>query len=124
MQSTTAVMASTTPSHLPSYYPEFSQPEYAGLAALINGPERPPAVDVEEDIEGEQETLPDLVSGDDINPDIRSSGPDISLPELEKTVAGISKGVTDATEREYLRYAASIIFANALTPSHYCLSPF
>lgn len=95
-----------------AYHPQFLQKEYAGLTAFLNGADRPSPDDVEADIEGEQETLPDLLD-DDINPppepDDGEAIPTANTPanlsrlQLEQTVAGVSKGVTDTTEMGYLR---------------------
>ena len=97
---------------LAAYHPQFFQKEYAGLTAFLNGADRPSPDDVEADIEGEQETLPDLLD-DDINPPpepddgepipTANTPADLSRSQLEQTVAGVSKGVTDTTEMGYLR---------------------
>ena len=105
---------------LAAYHPQFFQKEYAGLTAFMSGVDRPSRDDVEADIEGEQETLPDLLD-DDINPppepDDGESTPTTDFPanslsrsQMEQTVAGVSKGVTDTTETGYLRYFSSSHF--------------
>ena len=54
--------------------------------------------DVEDDIEGEQETLPELTSED--KQDILE--PD-AVSQWREAITGASKGVTDRTEGDYLR---------------------
>lgn len=113
-------------SSLEAYHPQFLQKEYAGFTAFINGADRPSRDDVEADIEGEQETLPDLLD-DDINPPPEpdddgepiptSNTPanNLSRSQLEQTVAGVSKGVADTTEIGYLRYFPSYVSLSNLT---------
>lgn len=112
-----------------AYHAHFHQKEYAGLTMLFNTAEHPSPDDVEADLEGEQETLPDLLE-DDINPppelDDNEAIPIAGIPannlsraQLEQTVAGISKGVTDTTENGYLRYYFFVCID--VTPSlNYC----
>ncbi|KJA13470.1 hypothetical protein HYPSUDRAFT_59881 [Hypholoma sublateritium FD-334 SS-4] len=104
---------------LAAYHPQFFQKEYAGLTAFMSGVDRPLQDDIEADIEGEQETLPDLLD-DDINPppelDDGMSTPITDIPannpsrlQMEQTVAGFSKGVTNTTETGYLRLAEACV---------------
>lgn len=64
-----------------------------------------PAVDYSEvlaDIEGEQETVPDLTSGD-FEPQ-EGSNDGVGLPsQWEEAISSVGKGVTDGTHREYIR---------------------
>lgn len=111
---------------LKAYHPCFHQKEYAGLTALFNSAECPSPDDVQADLKEEQETLPDLLD-DDINlppePDDNATVPidgipanNLSCSQLEQTVAGVSKGVTDTTENGYLQYYFSIPYTD-ITPS-------
>lgn len=89
----------------------FPETQYPGLVTAFSdahGSAHPE--DIEADLEGEQETLPDL-SEDDFtsvpaNDNSSNYQPDKAVipPEWKRTVAGASKGVTDRTEGEYLRY--------------------
>lgn len=70
-----------------------TNPNYKGLFDVLNpvNPEAKPAPgEIEDDIEGEQETIPESTA--------------FALPDLLKTLAEASKGVSDKTDREYLKY--------------------
>jgi hypothetical protein len=75
---------------------------YLGLTNVLASE---PAVDYSEvlaDIEGEQETVPDLTP-EDFEPQ-EGSADGIGLPsQWEEAISSTGKGVTDATHREYLR---------------------
>jgi hypothetical protein len=62
-----------------------------------NGDDRITAEEIEEDIEGEQGTIPDLVA-DDLEPSTQEF-----MKKWKQTVFGASRGVTDKTESEYQR---------------------
>lgn len=82
--------------------------EFAGLTSLLAQESKSLHLeDIEADIEGEKETLPDLQEFSELSITQESSTP-LSIPDLEKTIASFSKGITDATEREYLRFAYSL----------------
>jgi hypothetical protein len=54
------------------------------------------------DIEGEQETVPDLTA-EDFEPQ-EGSTDSIGLPlQWEEAISSVGKGVTDTTHREYIR---------------------
>lgn len=55
--------------------------------------------DIEDDMEGEQETLPELTTEDKLD-DIRVPG---TISRWREAITGASKGVTDRTEGEYVR---------------------
>lgn len=65
----------------------------AGLnLALSPSWERPENLEVEDDIDGEQDTLLPAPSSDEL---------EVDLSTLEDTLAGMSKGVTEKTDSEY-----------------------
>lgn len=93
----------------------FTHPEnhYPGLVTAFSDAHITHIEDIQADLEGEQETLPDLAEDDftpvPINDDSPNQpGETVLPPEWTKTVAGASKGVTDGTEGEYLRYGAHL----------------
>lgn len=67
------------------------------------GDDRITAEEIEEDIEGEQGTIPDLVA-DDLEPSTQEF-----MKKWKQTVFGASRGVTDKTESEYQRYGLDMI---------------
>lgn len=70
-------------------------PKYRGLLSVLdpnNKYEQPAAGAIQDDIEGEQETIPN------------SDSAPISIPGLMKTLAEASKGVSEKTDGEYHRY--------------------
>ena len=73
---------------------------YLGLTNVLASP-----VDYSEilaDIEGEQETVPDLTK-EDFEPQ-EGSTDSIGLPsQWEEAISSVGKGVTDGTHREYIR---------------------
>jgi len=82
-----------------------------------------PAIgEVEDDMEGEQETIPDSELNSKLNttcldPDDIS----VDLPDLLKTVSEMSKGVSEGTHAEYIRYMILsyfllVILINLLQP--------
>jgi hypothetical protein len=81
---------------------------YLGLTNILASS----TVDYEEilaDIEGEQETVPDLTA-EDFEPQEGSTADSIGLPpQWEKAISSVGKGVTDSTHNEYIR---SVFFKN------------
>lgn len=69
---------------------------YAGLNSVLFK-NKPHPEDVENDLDGEKETIPDL-SSEDIPP---SENPTVFL--WRKTISGASKGVSEKTDSEYQR---------------------
>lgn len=56
------------------------------------------------DIEGEQETVPDLTAEDFEPQEGSTSSECIGLPsQWEKAISSVGKGVTDSTHNEYIR---------------------
>ncbi|KAF5330343.1 hypothetical protein D9619_005481 [Psilocybe cf. subviscida] len=83
-------------------------PGFAGLTSLLAIESRNLHLeDIEADIEGEKETLPDFV--DTEQPGSSSSSATLSISQIEKTIAGYSKGVSDGTENEYHRLANACV---------------
>jgi hypothetical protein len=74
---------------------------YLGLTNILASS----TVDYEEvlaDIEGEQETVPDLTT-EDFEPE-EGSTDSIGLPsQWEKAISSVGNGVTDSTHNEYIR---------------------
>lgn len=71
-------------------------PAYAGLSTVLHK-DLPHEEDIENDLEGEKETIPDL-SLEDATP---SENPTVFL--WRKTISGASKGVSEKTDSEYQR---------------------
>jgi hypothetical protein len=75
---------------------------YLGLTNILASS----TVDYEEilaDIEGEQETVPDLTA-EDFEPEEGSTDSIGLLPsQWEKAISSVGKGVTDSTHNEYIR---------------------
>lgn len=81
---------------------------YAGLQSILTGQtssdsqaSNPVPEDIENDLEGEKETIPDL-SPQDFVPDDSAN-----ISKWQETVTGASKGVTDKMDSQYQRYALS-----------------
>lgn len=93
--------------------------QYPGLVTAFSDAHITHDEDIQADLEGEQETLPDLAEDDFTSVPTNDGSSDQSgseamiPPEWKKTVAGASKGVADKTESDYLRYSAYLL---ALTP--------
>ncbi|KAF9526291.1 hypothetical protein CPB83DRAFT_896291 [Crepidotus variabilis] len=77
---------------------------FAGLfSAVVDKESIIQPEDVEDEINGEGETIPNLEKGD-----FEVSDEDVSqerLSQWRKTITGASKAVTDGTDSEYRRYA-------------------
>ena len=74
---------------------------YLGLTNILASS----MVDYEEilaDIEGEQETVPDLTA-EDFEPEEGSTDCVGLPPQWEKAISSVGKGVTDSTHNEYIR---------------------
>lgn len=68
---------------------------FPGLHTALNASNGPPQEEIDDDIEGEQETLPDLTEEDRL--------PSTGISQWRETIAGASKGVTDKTDGDYER---------------------
>jgi hypothetical protein len=86
--------------------PTIHIPAFAGLHSVLNStPDgRPERDDIIDDINGEQETLPDLTP-DDATP----SDSDTLISQWRTSVTGASKGVTEKTDAEYRRSDALML---------------
>ena len=85
---------------------------YLGLTNILTSPSAGDYSDVLADIEGEQETVPDLTA-EDFEPQ-EGSTDSTGLPsQWEEALSSVGKGVTDATHNEYIR----LVFLNFLTCS-------
>ena len=77
---------------------------------------QPASGEVEDDMEGEQETIPSLNLGDEPEPETSGSGvvrdhhAEVDLSGLFKIVSEMSKGVSDGTHAEYMRYDLPLIY--------------
>lgn len=100
--------------------PFLKKPELLGLVGVLSNQSIPADdPDIEEDIEGEQETMVFPGQADDEDEDtnnkdgsIDTSAPQKSVPRLpsaipsiwKETISHAAKGVTDNTHSEYIRY--------------------
>ena len=86
--------------------PTIHIPAFAGLHSVLNSTSdgRPEPDDIIDDINGEQETLPDLTP-DDATP----SDSDTLISQWRTSVTGASKGVTEKTDAEYRRSDALML---------------
>ena len=77
---------------------------------------QPASGEVEDDMEGEQETIPSLNLSDEPEPETSGSGvvrdhhDEVDLSGLFKTVSEMSKGVSDGTHAEYMWYDLLLIY--------------
>jgi hypothetical protein len=77
---------------------------------------QPASEEVEDDMEGEQETIPSLNLSDEPEPETSGSGvvqhhhAEVDLSGLFKTVSEMLKGVSDGTHAEYMRYDLPLIY--------------
>ncbi len=93
---------------------EFQGPAFAGLHKLLNTTsELPCREDVDDDIEGEQETIPDL-HAEDLEATEEADKEGDLVSQWRESIMGASKGVTDKTDGEYQR---SVDGAFNCTPS-------
>jgi hypothetical protein len=75
---------------------------YSGLTNVLMSPPTGDYSEIIADIEGEQETVPDLTA-EDFEPQ-EGSTDSIGLPsQWEEAISSVGKGVTDSTHREYIR---------------------
>jgi hypothetical protein len=85
--------------------PDTLEADTSSLQGLTNVLATSSAADYSEilaDIEGEQETVPDLTA-EDFDPEEGSTNC-IGLPsQWEEAISSVGKGVTDSTHREYIR---------------------
>ncbi len=86
----------------------YAENQYPGLVTAFSDAHITYDEDIQADLEGEQETLPDLAEDDFTSVPANDDTPDQPAipPEWKKTVAGASKGVADKTEGDYLRYGS------------------
>ena len=84
----------------------YAENQYPGLVTAFSDAHITHEEDIQADLEGEQETLPDLAEDDFTSVPANNNTPDqpAILLEWKKTVTGASKGVADKTENDYLRY--------------------
>ena len=84
-----------------------------GLSNILASPPTGDYSDVLADIEGEQETVPDLTK-EDFEPQKGSTDSDsIRLPsQWEEALSSVGKGVTDETHREYIRLVFLLLIAD------------
>ncbi|KAF9471603.1 hypothetical protein BDN70DRAFT_901218 [Pholiota conissans] len=76
--------------------------QYPGLHDVFDASDPPLPEEIQDDIEGEQETVPDLTPED--LPDSLSAQPlpiNNESPQWEKTAAAVSKGIKDETDAVY-----------------------
>jgi len=87
---------------------QFQGPAFAGLYNLLhNTSEASPPEDIEDDIEGEQETLPDLQpEGIEAFEDNQHECNLIS--QWQESITGASKGVMEKTDGKYQRYVKEL----------------
>ena len=100
-------------------------PNFAGVYQAINPSnewERPAEEEVEDDVEGEQETLPDPDHEPGDHDVATSLGPsngenglggtssnEEQMSQLQSTLLNASKGVTEGTDNEYKRFTIKFI---------------
>lgn len=84
-------------------------PAFAGVFQAINPAnewERPRDEEVMDDVEGEQETMPDHEPQDELVGEIQSEGFSADggqMSQLKGTLLHVSKGVSEGTDGEYRR---------------------
>jgi len=91
---------------------EFRGPAFAGLHNLFTAASELRREDVDDDIEGEQETIPDLHT-DDLAATGEEGDCDL-VSQWRESITGASKGVTDKTDGEYQRSVRSAF--SVITP--------
>jgi hypothetical protein len=75
---------------------------YPGLTNVLTSPSAGDYSEIIADIEGEQETVPDLTA-EDFEPQ-EGTTDSIGLPfQWEEAISSVGKGVTDSTHCEYIR---------------------
>ena len=85
---------------------------YSGLKNILTSPTGDYS-EILADIEGEQETVPDLTA-EDYEPQ-EGSTDSIRLPsQWEEAISSVGKGVTDETHREYIRSVFLILYPCSL----------
>lgn len=67
------------------------------IHAALSGSDQPSNDDIDDDMAGEQETLPELTEADKIEPPLTES----TISKWCNRIAGACKGVTDGTGTEY-----------------------
>ncbi|KAF8815092.1 hypothetical protein BYT27DRAFT_7249459 [Phlegmacium glaucopus] len=81
---------------------------YSGLTNILTSLSTGDYSDVLADIEGEQETVPDLAP-EDFKPQECSADSSRLPSQWEEAISSVSKGVTDMTHREYIRLSEAAI---------------
>lgn len=74
---------------------------FPAFRSLLDNAETPNDEAIDDDLEGEQETLPELTAADRLPP--VSDG----ISRWRKSITGASKGITDKTDGDYQRYSKS-----------------
>ena len=88
--------------------PEITSPQFSGVLGAIqpvNEWEKPQQVEIENDVEGERETLP-MAPGDLSSEDIEKLPAGADVSQLQASLLDASKGVTDGTDAEYRRFGS------------------
>ena len=75
---------------------------FPAFHSLLDNVEIPNDEAIDDDLEGEQETLPELTPADNLPP-----VPD-KISRWRKSITGASKGITDKTDGDYQRYFKAI----------------
>ena len=75
---------------------------FPAFHSLLDNAEIPNDEAIDDDLEGEQETLPELTPADRLPP--VSDG----ISRWRKSITGASKGITDKTDGDYQRYSKAI----------------
>ena len=92
---------------------------YLGLTNILASPSTGDYSEILADIEGEQETVPDLTA-EDFEPQEGSTG-SIGLPsQWEEAISSVGKGVTDATHCEYIQSVFFLLFITVLSINQDC----
>jgi len=91
-------------------------PGFTGVFQAINE-EKPAEGDVADDVEGEQETIPNIELGDyAASTNAKGEGTSANgeqMSHLQNSLRDASKGVSEGTDSEYKRLCINI-------PSHWC----
>jgi hypothetical protein len=81
---------------------------------------QPATGEVEDDMEGEQETIPSPTLSDEQEPLGIVQDHEVDLSGLLRTVSEMSKGVSDGTHAEYMRYDLLFINCTLALLTLYC----
>lgn len=84
--------------------PQLQHPEFRGIHDLLSDESsRPHQEDIDDDLEGEQETLAELT-----NEELAAERMKRLFPQWRNSVTEASKGVTEETNNSYQRFRAHI----------------